>query len=164
MADHDSITADELRAILHYDPLTGVFTRIRSAHPHRVGAVVGSVSRGYILIGLLGKLYKAHRLAWLYVYGTWPKDQIDHINRNRSDNRIANLRDVTNQQNMCNVGVKADNTSGHSGISWDRRRSRFRVRITRNYKAAHLGYFKSFDEAVAARLKAEVLNGVGLQM
>jgi hypothetical protein len=68
------------------------------------------------------------------------------------------------KQQSCNVGVKADNTSGHSGISWDRRRSRFRVRITRNYKAAHLGYFKSFDEAVAARLKAEVLNGVGLQM
>ena len=98
MADHDSITADELRSILHYNPLTGVFTRIRSAHPHRVGVVVGSVSHGYILIGLLGKRYRAHRLAWLYVYGTWPKHDIDHINRNRSDNRICNLRDVTRQQ------------------------------------------------------------------
>ena len=157
MADHDSITAEELRSILHYDPLTGVFTRIRSAHPNRVGAVVGSASHGYIRIRLLGKCYPAHRLAWLYVYGTWPKNQIDHINRNRSDNRIANLRDVTNQQNMCNAGDYSTNTSGRKGVYWDKRDSRWRACITDNGRYLSLGYFSTQAEAVAARVAAEKL-------
>ena len=157
MADHDSITADELRSILHYDPLTGVFTRIRSAHPHRVGVVVGSVSHGYLLIGVLKRRYRAHRLAWLYVYGTWPKHDIDHINRNRSDNRIANLRDVTNQQNLCNAGDFSTNTSGRKGVYWDKRDSRWRACIVNKGRYLSLGYFDTQAKAVAARVAAERL-------
>ena len=158
MADHDSITADELRSILHYNPLTGVFTRIRSAHPYSVGAVVGTVALdGYVTVNIRRRHYKCHRLAWLYVYGTWPKHDIDHINRNRSDNRICNLWDVTHQQNMCNAGTYNTNTSGRKGVYWDKRDSRWRARFLLGDKYLSLGRFKTFDEAVAARVAAEKL-------
>ena len=158
MADHDSITADELRSILHYDPLTGVFTRIKPTRKCRVGTVPGSFnSKGYFRIMVNGKKYQAHRLAWLYVYGTWPKNQIDHINRNRSDNRIANLRDVTNQQNMCNAGDFSTNTSGRKGVYWDKRDSRWRACITDKGRYLSLGYFDTQAKAVAARVAAEKL-------
>ena len=158
MADHDSITADELRSILHYDPLTGVFTHRKSAGGRMAGSVAGSLDvDGYIKIGVLKRLYRAHRLAWLYVYGTWPKHDIDHINRNRSDNRICNLRDVTHQQNMCNAGDFSTNTSGRKGVYWDKRDSRWRARFLLGDKYLSLGRFKTFDEAVAARVAAEKL-------
>ncbi len=158
MADHDSITADELRSILHYDPLTGVFTRRESAGNRLAGSVAGSVDvEGYIRVWVLKRHYMAHRLAWLYVYGTWPKNQIDHINRNRSDNRIANLRDVTHQQNLCNAGTYNTNTSGRAGVYWDKRDSRWRACIVNKGRYLSLGRFKTFDEAVAARVAAEKL-------
>jgi hypothetical protein len=89
----DKLTAERLRERLHYDAETGVFTRrVGSGHAH-AGDMAGSVhSTGYVRIGIDGGKYTAHCLAWLYVHGVWPSDQIDHINRNRSDNRIANLR------------------------------------------------------------------------
>ena len=158
MADHDSITADELRSILHYDPLTGVFTRRESAGNRLAGSVAGSLSsQGYIRVWVLKRHYMAHRLAWLYVYGTWPKHDIDHINRNRSDNRIANLRDVTNQQNMCNAGDFSTNTSGRKGVYWDKRDSRWRACIVNKGRYLSLGYFGTQAEAVAARVAAEKL-------
>lgn len=163
MADHDSITADELRSILHYDPLTGVFTRIKPTWKYRVGSVAGFLdSDGYMRVWVLKRCYSAHRLAWLYVYGTWPKNQIDHINRNRSDNRIANLRDVTNQQNLQNAGDYSTNTSGRKGVYWDKRDSRWRACITDNGRYLSLGYFGTQVEAVAARVAAEKLYWAAL--
>ena len=156
MADHDSITADELRSILHYNPLTGVFTRRKSAGGRMAGKVSGSpTADGYTKIGVSRKSYKAHRLAWLYVYGTWPTYQIDHINRDRADNRICNLRDVTHQQNLCNTNTYSNNTSGHKGVRYCD--GKFVARIRVNYRLVNLGYFKTFDEAVAARVAAEKL-------
>ena len=158
MADHDSITADELRSILHYDPLTGVFTHRESAGGRLAGSVAGSVDvDGYIKIGVLKHRYRAHRLAWLYTYGTWPKDQIDHINRSRADNRICNLRDVTHQQNVQNAGNFCNNTSGRKGVYWNKRDSRWSARFLLGDKYLSLGCFKTFDEAVAARVAAEKL-------
>ena len=158
MADHDSITADELRSILHYDPLTGVFTHRESAGCRLAGSVAGFLdSKGYMQVGVLKRQYSAHRLAWLYIYGTWPKNQIDHINRNRSDNRIANLRDVTNQQNMCNAGDFSTNSSGRKGVYWDKRDSRWRACIVNKGRYLSLGYFGTQAEAVAARVAAEKL-------
>lgn len=158
MADHDSITADELRSILHYDPLTGVFTHRKSAGGRLAGSVAGSVDvDGYIKIGVLKHRYRAHRLAWLYTNGTWPKNQIDHINRNRSDNRICNLRDVTHQQNVQNAGNFCNNTSGRKGVYWNKRDSCWSARFLLGDKYLSLGCFKTFDEAVAARAAAEAL-------
>jgi HNH endonuclease len=93
-AKQTKLTAERLRERLHYDAETGVFTRRVGSSNARAGDVAGSVhSTGYVRISIDGGKYTAHCLAWFYVHGVWPSDQIDHINRNRSDNRIANLRE-----------------------------------------------------------------------
>ena len=166
MSEHDyttaqanKLTAEYLRSILNYDPETGIFTRkVRTSSRAKVGDVAGSPrGDGYLLIMVCSRKYLAHRLAWLYMYGEWPKDQIDHINRNRSDNRIANLREVTNKQNLQNAGKYSHNTSGHPGVYWHKQGPKWRAQITHNYKDIHLGYFTTLEEALSARKAAEKL-------
>ncbi len=153
------LTAGYLRSILDYDPETGIFTRkVRTSNSVKVGGIAGSQNGdGYLLIMLQSRLYQAHRLAWLYMHGEWPKDQIDHINRNRSDNRIANLRDVSHKQNQQNKSKQSNNKSGYPGVSWYKRYSKWRARIRHNQKLIHLGYFDDLEDAVAARKAAEKL-------
>ena len=153
------ITAEKLRELLHYDHATGIFTRrVSVASNARAGDVAGSPNGdGYLYICIYSRLHRAHRLAWLYVYGTWPEDQLDHINRNRSDNRISNLRAVTNKQNMQNAGKRRDNTSGYQGVSWHKHGSKWQVGIVHNQKRMHLGLFDDLEAAIAARKAAEKL-------
>jgi len=106
-----------------------------------------------------GKQYLAHRLIWLYVYGKFPDDQIDHINGDPSDNRIENLRDVTNQENNKNRSKNCNNTSGHIGVCWDKDAEKWRARIDVNGGTKHLGYFNVLEDAVAARQAASVKYG-----
>ena len=152
------LTAEYLRSILHYNPDTGIFTRkVGSANQVKVGDVAGSQhGGGYLRIQVQSRDYLAHRLAWLYVHNSWPKDQIDHVNRNRSDNRLVNLRDVTNKQNLQNAGKYSHNTSGHPGVSWHKQRSKWQAKITHNQKQIHLGYFENLEEAIAARKAGEL--------
>ena len=166
MSEHDctttptnELTAEYLRSILDYEPETGIFTRkVSTARRVKVGDVAGCPDgRGYLLIQAQSRLYRAHRLAWLYVYGTWPTDQIDHINRIRTDNRIANLRDVSHKQNMQNASKPSNNTSGHPGVSWHKQKSKWQARIAHNYKQIHLGYFTGIEDAITARKAAEKL-------
>ena len=153
------LTAEKLRELLHYEPATGIFTwKISTSNRVKVGDAAGyPEGGGYLRIMVQSRRYKAHRLAWLYVYGEWPKDQIDHINRNRSDNRIANLREVTNKQNMQNAGKSSHNTSGHPGVCWHKQHSKWQAKIMHNYKGIHLGYFATLEEALSARKAAEKL-------
>lgn len=153
------LTAEHLRSILHYSPETGIFTwKVRTSRSVRVGDVAGCPDGlGYLQISVQSRLYRAHRLAWLHVYGEWPKLDIDHINRNRSDNRIANLRDVSHKQNMQNAGKYSHNTSGHPGVHWYKQRSKWQAHIRHNQKLIHLGYFSILEEAIAARKAAEKL-------
>jgi hypothetical protein len=153
------LTAEYLRSILNYDPETGIFTwKISTANRVKVGDAAGCPDgHGYLRIQLQSRLYKAHRLAWLYVYGEWPKLDIDHINRNRSDNRRANLRDVSHKQNHQNRSKPSNNTSGHPGICWHKQSSKWRARIRHNKKHIHLGLFTDIEEAIAARKAAEKL-------
>lgn len=95
--------------------------------------------------------FKAHRVAWAIHYGVWPENDVDHINGITSDNRIANLRDVSHAVNMRNMKVRSDNTSGHAGISWFAQTSRWHVRVPRESGTDHVGFFLSLEEAVAAR-------------
>ena len=166
MSEHDCTTAqaneltvEYLRSILNYDPETGIFTwKISNSSRAKVGAVAGSLDgNGYLRLRLQSRLYQAHRLAWFYMCGEWPKLNIDHINRNPSDNRLVNLRDVTQKQNLQNAGKRSDNTSGHPGVSWYKQRSKWRARIKHNQKNIHLGYFSTLEEAIAARKAAERL-------
>ena len=153
------LTAEYLRSILDYNPDTGIFTRkVSTSRSVKVGDVAGSPNgRGYLQISVLSRDYLAHRLAWLHHFGVWPKDQLDHINRIRTDNRIANLREVTNKQNLQNAGKPSNNTSGHPGVHWNKQKSKWQVKITHNQKNIHLGYFSILEEAIAARKAAEKL-------
>lgn len=101
------------------------------------------------------KLYQNHRLAWALHYGCWPEDQIDHINGDPEDNRLANLRVVSNAENQRNASRKVNNTSGVTGVSWHRRDEIWHVNIRGNGKLRYVGSFRNFDHAVAARKAAE---------
>ena len=160
------LTAENLRSILHYEPATGIFTRrVSVASNARAGDVAGSQGGGgYLYICICSRLYRAHRLAWLYVYGVWPKDQLDHVNRNTIDNRIANLRDVSHKQNHQNRSKPSNNTSGHPGVRWHKQNSRWQAKIMHNYKDISLGCFATIEEAVAARKAAEKLYWADTQI
>ena len=150
------ITQSELKKILHYNPLTGVFTwLVPLSNQVKVGDVAGTLdNKGYRRIGF-GRAYKrAHRLAWFYTHGEWPFDQIDHINRDRDDNRISNLRPANNQQN-CRNRSPSMNKFGVVGLSWCDRSDRFCSRITIDRKTKHLGYFIDLFDAICARKSAE---------
>ena len=173
MSEHDctteqanELTAEYLRSVLHYNPETGIFIRkVSTANSVRVGDVAGCQNgEGYLQIRLQSRLHQAHRLAWLYMYSNWPEDQLDHVNRIRTDNRIANLREVTNKQNMQNAGKYGHNTSGHPGVSWHKQRSKWRAQIKHNQKQIHLGSFASLEEAIAARRAAEKLYWADTQV
>ncbi len=173
MSEHDcttaqanELTAEKLRSILNYESETGIFTwKVSNSNRVKVGAVAGSPNgHGYLCIKVLNRLYRAHRLAWLYVNGSWPKLDIDHINRNRSDNRIANLREVTHKQNMQNASKRSDNTSGHPGVCWHKQKSKWQARIRHNYKRIYLGYYNTIEEANAARKAAEKLYWADTQI
>ena len=161
-----ALTAEYLRSILDYDQETGIFTwKVSTSRRVKTGDVAGSQNGdGYLRIRLHNRLFLAHRLAWLYHFGEWPEDQIDHINRNRSDNRIYNLREVTNKQNQQNAGKRSDNKSGHPGVSWYKPYSKWRAQIMHNQKQIHLGYFSILEEAIAARKAAEKLYWADTQI
>lgn len=148
-----NLTAARLREILHYDPSTGAFTHMEAKQRVIVGSVAGSdATNGYRKHKSEGVTYRGHRLAWLYVHGAWPNGQIDHINGDRSDNRIANLRDVsvkTNRQNM----RKSISATGLLGVY--RRGDRYRAEIGDDYRTVRLGSFDTPEEAHAAYLEAK---------
>ena len=118
------LTAEELRELLRYDPNTGIFRwKVKQRRvSYGVGDVAGSLdsSSGYHRIRIDGRDYRASRLAWLYVYGRWPTDEIDHKNTIRDDDRLANLREATRGQNNYNTKRFSTNTSGLKGVCWRR--------------------------------------------
>ena len=152
-----SISQQELKNILCYDPITGIFTYIkRTANCINIGDIAGWInSCGYLNIKINGTSYKLHRLAWLYVYGCFPKNQIDHINHLRSDNRLINLRCVTNTNNQRNASIAKTNTSGVMGVSFFKKQGRWYAEISNNNKKIYLGCFYNFNDAVIARKMAE---------
>ena len=155
----DMITQLRLKELFHYSETTGLFTRIKQVTRRKVGEIAGTPhKRGYIHIGVDRKYYKAHRLAWLYVYGHFPELNIDHINRDCSDNRICNLRLATQKQNCENISPRKDNTSGYRGVHWHEAAKKWRASISHNKKRMIVGMFDSKEEAgLAARLKREEL-------
>ena len=153
------LTQERLKQLFVYDRDIGLFTRriaVGRHGCHTAGTIAGTrQNKGYLVISIDGRRYVAHRLAWLYEYGVWPTTDLDHVNENKSDNRIFNLRLVTRAQNMQNVTKHKHNTSGCKGVSWLRDRAKWRAYIFNGYKQTHLGLYASFNDAVKARLKAE---------
>jgi len=156
----------ELVELLDYNPRTGRFTWRQRGREWFVSDVswrrwntkyagkpaLTADQQGYKAGTVLGKRYLAHRIAWFFQFGSWPKNQIDHINGDRSDNRIQNLRDVTQAENRKNNRLYATNTSGHAGVDFMPKKGRWRARIG----SEHLGVFRTKSEAILARKKAEL--------
>jgi len=143
------ITQEELKALLHYDPVTGNFTRLtRTAQCVKVGDIAGSTNRlGYVALWILGKRYAAHRVAWFYIHGYWPTKTIDHINLIRNDNRLVNLREATAAENNINRDKQSNNTSGCTGVTWDKSKRKWLAQCSVNGKRYNLGRFHNFDDA-----------------
>jgi len=145
------IKQDELKGVLKYDKTTGLFK-------WWTGAAAGYFDSGYMQINIGNRNYKCHRLAWFYEYGEWP-EQIDHINHERSDNRLSNLRNVTHSENMKNKSKYKCNKSGVTGVCYHKRTGKWQARINLNGKEVYLGLFKTIKEASSARDGALILYG-----
>ncbi len=114
---------------------------------------------GYLAGTINAVAYQAHRVVWLLATGEWPKDQIDHINGCRTDNRLTNLRSVTQAENARNKKTPATNRSGVPGVCWDKASGKWLATIKLSGKQKHLGRFEQFDDAVASRKSAEAEYG-----
>lgn len=161
-------SVEYLREALDYDPETGILTWRERPRSHfkshglhlrhlnlKVGKPAGSMRRsGYLSIHFSGGNFPAHRLAWAIYYGEWPKHGIDHINLNKSDNRICNLRDVPPLINGKGLTISQRNTSQFTGVYWDKRSGTWMAAIRVNRVLHNLGYYRNKDDAIAARLKA----------
>jgi hypothetical protein len=153
------LTVEMLRSLLDYDPDTGIFWwRVQPSRRAKAGEAAGCVdSYGYTCIRINGMQFKAHRLAWLHFHGLWPEQQIDHLNGNRADNRIANLRDVSRSMNLQNqTRPQKSNTSGFLGVSWKKGKNRWQALIMVNGRNQHIGYFNTAEAAHAAYLAAKL--------
>lgn len=181
MATRQLPDADLLRKLLRYDPETGkLYWRERTPDMFKPGrhgpeaicrawnkAHAGQEAfcqpnRGYMTGGIhLGEklvILKAHRIIWCIQHGYWP-DQIDHINQDKSDNRLMNLRLATTEQNARNCRLSQRNKSGRIGVHWRERAGKWRARIMAEGRYVNLGEFASFEDACAARAAAERLYG-----
>lgn len=150
---NNQISHEELLRALSYDADTGVFTWRTRTNQIKVGDVAGSIDRGhkYRRIKINERLYLAHRLAWFYIHGNWPINQIDHINRDRSNNRIANLREATAGENMRNKPAYKNSKTGIKGVNWHKQHRKYIVSIQVNGKPRHVGLFHDINEAARAR-------------
>ena len=152
------LTVERLRQLFAYDVSTGLFTRlVRTSNSVHVGDVAGTKNvHGYWQINIDYKLYLAHRLAWLYVYGEWPAHKLDHINGDRQDNRIANLRGATDEVNAQNIRrAQKNNSTGLLGAFARSRGKTFISRIRVNNKYLNLGSFQTKEAAHAAYVEAK---------
>lgn len=152
----------ELKEFVTYCPDSGVFTRLKYISSNaQKGDLCGYSNRPdkYGTIRINGILYYAHRLAWLYITGVWPEDQIDHINGDRSNNKFINLRCVNNTQNSRNKCLVPSNKSGYAGVFWYGREQRWKSYISANGKRVNLGTFKRKGTAIAVRKMAEDFYG-----
>lgn len=150
------LTQEQVRSQLSYNPVTGEFTRIKTGKP-----AGGAHWTGYRYIGVLGARHLAHKLAWLYVHGhypQYPQEQIDHINRDRSDNRIENLRLVKQGENDKNRSRYKNAKGPLTGVNWDSERKKWRADICSGDKRYNLGRYDSLFEAAAARKSAELAH------
>jgi hypothetical protein len=152
MTDKPLITYDRLREVLDYCPETGVFTwKVTLSATGVAGSLAGSRhSEGYSNIRIDKKRYFAHRLAWFYVTGESPRQEIDHIDGDRGNDTFYNLREATRGQNQCNRPAQSNNKSGHKGVSWNRKAMTWYAFIRLNGSGKFLGAFPNLEDAAQA--------------
>lgn len=150
------LTQELLKERLTYDPDSGVFRALVKRKQINVGDKVGcSTSKGYWRIKVNDREYSAHLLAWLYVHGRWPVRQIDHINRNRTDNRLANLREASPAENGQNRRLGTNSTSGHIGVTFAKDAGKWQASIGVNGRLRYLGQFTTVQQAADAYAEAK---------
>lgn len=151
-----SLTHERLMEMLSYDPETGVFRwRRKPARNIIIGQRAGQVrSDAHRAINIDGKRHYEHRLAWLYIHGSWPEHHVDHINLDGTDNRLANLRQASGSDNYGNQGLRRDNTSGVKGVIYNARAGKWIARISRYGRSHCLGTFCTRDAASEAYAEA----------
>ncbi|EKD22490.1 MAG: pathogenesis-related transcriptional factor and ERF protein [uncultured bacterium] len=157
-----ALSQESLKEVLEYVPATGLFTWKKStARRTQVGSCAGYIKKqtGYLLICVLGERHYAHRLAFLYMTGTLPGADVDHINGLRHDNSWCNLREVARAENLRNRKLPSTNTSGVIGVCWSALRKRWVATISVNNKNTVVGAFTEFTDAVVARKLAEQQHG-----
>lgn len=157
MASDDStleqgLSIEFLRAVFTYDPDTGLLRwRVSPPKGQRRGEVAGrKFSTGYIRVHVWSRTLPVHRVAWAMYFGRWPRSEIDHINHDRADNRIANLREASSAQNSANLRLNPRNQTGVRGVYWNARRQKYCADIAANRKRYRLGYFDTLEAAKAA--------------
>jgi len=161
MMDREIITQARLKELLNYDPFTGIFTwKVHRSRLARAGSVAGTVNPNcYVAIKIDQRLYQAHRLAFLYMLGRWPKGDVLHTDGRTTDNRWHMLGEGTRAENMKDQKIRYNNKSGVTGVSRRNSRHKWRARIKINNKEINLGYFKDKADAIAARRSAEREHG-----
>jgi hypothetical protein len=151
------IDQEAIKKLFHYDAESGMLLwrkgNNRNVKPWQEAKSPNG--HGYYNVKIDGKSYLVHRLIWLYVHGSFPKEDIDHKNRIRNDNRLCNLRAVSRTDNCQNISLPDHNKSGHIGVSWIKSHNRWTVYVKVDKKNKWLGYYKNLDDAVAARKAGE---------
>lgn len=162
----ETVDVEYLRERLHYDPETGkLFWKDHKSMPKHwrtkwVGKEAFTSTDGHYFIGSVNsiRLY-AHRVVWAIYYGKWPNNNIDHINGVKTDNRINNLRALSQKKNTQNACISINNTTGVNGVYWHKRTKKWLAKVVVDYKGIHLGYFDTIEEAAKARQEANEKYG-----
>lgn len=150
-----ALTQARLRGLLNYDPDSGIFTWADRRYGVRQNLVAGTLKpSGYVRIGIDGRMYSAHRLAFLYMTGEFPCGDVDHINHDRSDNRWGNLRVASRAQNLGNASLSKRNKSGFKGVSWNKQSRKWQAHICVGGRSKFLGLFIDIEKAAAAYASA----------
>lgn len=170
----EDISPQLVKSLVAYDPTTGRFVweqrpvalfptagACRSWNSRYAGraAFTTLTANGYLVGAIFDRKYRAHRVAWVCAYGAWPDEHIDHINHDRTDNRLANLRAVSQQENNRNVSKGLSNTSGVVGVSLHKASGLWHARIYDSRRCISLGYYSDLSNAAAARAAAEERYG-----
>lgn len=155
---NNNLTAERARELLSYDPETGFLHRKLIIRSGKVGDKAGSINgkKDYIRLFVDGRRYMAHRIVWLIVTGSWPKDQIDHINNNKQDNSWGNLREVTGKENGQNKKITMNTVSGLRGVSFSKCTGKWMAQIAVNGKLQYLGIYPTKEEAYSVYLREKV--------